>query len=123
VIAGVGTDMTEISRIARAVGNPRLMDRLFTQKEQALWRARGENAAVLAGCFAAKEAVVKALGTGFTGFWPNEIEILRGDKGEPFAVLHGKANEIAGERGIERLHVSITNTEAYAFAFAVAERV
>jgi len=115
--------MTEVCRIARLTGNTRLMTRLFTQAEMALWRARGENAEVLAGCFAAKEAVVKALGTGFAGFWPHEVEILRGEKKEPYAMLYGKARAIAEEKGITRLHISITNTEAFAFAFAVAERV
>ena len=121
MILGVGTDMTEVARIARLTGKMRLMDKLFTPAEQALWRARGENAAVLAGCFAAKEAVVKALGTGFAGCAPYEVEVLRGANGAPYVNLYGGAEAIARGAGVTRLHISITNTAAYALAFAVAE--
>jgi len=121
MIIGVGTDMTELARMARAMENQRLADRLFTPAELALGQARGQAASVLAGCFAAKEALVKAMGTGFAGFWPKEVEVLRGAAGEPVVTLYGKAKALAAQRGIQRIHVSISNTAVYAIAFAVAE--
>ena len=123
MIIGIGTDMTEIPRIARAVGNMRLAGKLFTSAELALAEARGGSAAVLAGCFAVKEAVVKAMGTGFAGFWPNEIEVLRDAKGAPVITLFGKAKAFADARGMRHFHVSISNTAAYAIAFVVAEGI
>lgn len=82
----------------------------------------GENYSRLAGTFAVKEAVSKALGTGFRSFGPREIEVLRDDLGKPFVRLHGGAKKLAEELAIQQIHVSITNTAEYAAAFAVGER-
>ena len=122
MLHGVGTDLTELPRMARALQNARLQSKLFTAAELSLYKSRGFAVSVLAGNFAAKEAVVKAMGTGFAGFWPNEVEILRGSKGEPYVTLHGKARTLADKHGIAHFHISITNTAEYAMAFAVAER-
>ena len=121
MIIGIGTDLLEIPRMARALAKPRFAQRMFSQEELALWERRGRSAAVLAGNFAAKEAVVKALGTGFAGIRPSEVEILRDAAGAPYAVLNGHARAVAEERGIARFHVSISNTETLCVAYVIAE--
>ncbi len=68
-----------------------------------------------------KEAVAKVFGTGFSSFGPAEIEVLRDGRGKPYVVLLGGAKELADRLGIERIHVSITNTRELAAAFAVGE--
>ena len=124
MIIGVGTDMVELPRIARAIKTTGLADKLFTAAEIDMAEGKGQRkVSTLAGCFAAKEAVVKAIGTGFAGCWPNEVEILRDAVGKPTVTLFGKIRALADERGIEHIHISISNTAAHALAFAVAEGV
>lgn len=65
--------------------------------------------------------MAKVMGTGFRSFWPSEIQVLRDELGKPYVVLLGGAEKAAKERGITRIHVSITNTAVYAMAFAVGE--
>ena len=75
----------------------------------------------LATDFAAKEAVSKALRTGFRDFGPADIECLRDELGAPYIVLHGRAAELSGGLGISRIHISLSDTGETAAAFAVAE--
>jgi len=120
MISGVGTDLCRIERIARAMENPRFLERLYTPAE----RARLDNlcaerrAERAAGMFAAKEAVAKALGTGFSGFGFADVEILADEKGKPAAHLHGGAAELAMGA---RVHLSISHDAGLAMAFAVIE--
>ena len=120
MISGIGTDLCRIERIARAMENPRFLERLYTPAE----RARLENLCAermherAAGMFAAKEAVAKALGTGFTGFGFADVEILADEKGKPFVHLYGGAAELA--KGA-RIHLSISHDAGLAMAFAVIE--
>ncbi|MCI9148425.1 MAG: holo-ACP synthase [Hungatella sp.] len=118
MIVGVGTDLIEIARVEKACGKQAFLARIYTREE---CRQFGENVTRLAGNFAVKEAVAKALGTGFSGFWPRDIQVLRDEKGKPFVNLFDGALKRAGELGVENIHVSITNTKEYAAAFAVAE--
>jgi len=118
MIVGVGTDLIEIARVRKACEKQAFLSRIYTREE---CRRFGGDAARLAGNFAVKEAVAKALGTGFRSFWPGDIEVLRDDMGKPFVKLLGGAREKAGELGVGTIHVSITNTKEYASAFAVAE--
>lgn len=118
MIVGVGTDLIDIARVGKACEKQAFLSRIYTVEE---CRRFGGNAARLAGNFAVKEAVAKALGTGFRSFWPGDIEVLRDDMGKPFVRLLGGAKEKAEELGIKAVHVSITNTREYAAAFAVAE--
>ena len=76
---------------------------------------------VYAGLFAAKEAIAKALGTGFRAFMPIDIEVLRNELGKPYVNLYGGAAKRAFELNVGIIHVTITNTKEYAQAFAVAE--
>jgi len=119
-IFGIGTDIIEVDRFEKD-GKPlgdRFMLRCFTAREQEYLKGRHlENTA---GCFAAKEAVVKALGTGFTGFWPSAIEISHNKMGKPEVILHGRAAEIAEAAGIGSIEISISHCKTMAVAFAVA---
>ena len=121
MIAGVGADLCQVSRIAKALENERFLNRLYTAAE----RARLENlgperrAERAAGMFAAKEAVAKALGTGFNGFGFDDIEILADDLGKPVVRLSSGAQSRAGGGYV---HISISHDGGYALAFAVLER-
>lgn len=118
MILGVGTDLTEIERIRRACGRGSFLERTFTDEE---CRQAGGSASRLAGDFAVKEAVAKALGTGFRSFWTRDVEVLRDELGKPYVRLFGGALERARALGVERIEVSISNTKELAMAFAVAE--
>ncbi len=114
-----GIDLVEISRLegVEPAIRTRFLRRVFTARE--LEDARDSNLH-LAGRFAAKEAVVKALGCGIGPVSWQEIEILRGQNGEPLLVLHGKASQIAGDQRLTSWTVSISHTSAFAVAVAVA---
>lgn len=118
MIVGIGTDMIEIARVEKACRKQAFLSRIYTAKE---CRQAGKSISRLAGNFAVKEAVAKALGTGFLGFGPGDIEVLRDELGKPFVTVYRGAMEKAREKNITRFHVSITNTKEYAVAFAVAE--
>ncbi len=114
-VLGTGVDIIEISRLEYALRRfPRLRDRLFTEREKAEAKSRGNDMSFLAGRFAAKEAVAKALGRSCA--W-REVEILRGGLGRPRVMLSGRAAR-AGE-GL-RVLVSISHCRQYAVASAVA---
>ena len=120
MIQGVGTDLCGIDRIAKAMENPRFLERLYTPAERARLEGlclerKSERAA---GMFAAKEAVAKALGTGFTGFGFADVEILSDEKGKPLVFLHGGAKAIANGAAV---HLSISHDGGLALAFAVIE--
>lgn len=119
-----GIDLVETHRIARLMTEhgDRFLNRCFTDDEQAYAKSQAKRASEhFAGRFAAKEAVLKALGTGLTqGIQWTEIEILRGDAGEPSLQLHGRAAEIAKARRIGRWLVSITHIQTHAQASVIA---
>lgn len=118
MIKGIGTDIIEISRIIKTIDKQSFLDRIFTKEEQKLYH--GVNPQTLAGNFAAKEAVAKALGTGFAGCSPVEIEILRNDKGKPYVNLYGSAKDILSSIG-GQVYVSISHSKENAVAFAVID--
>lgn len=118
MILGVGTDLVEISRMEKACKKDYFVMRTFTDMESR--QAKG-SASKLAGSFAVKEAVAKALGTGFRTFMPIDVEVLRDDLGKPYVRLYRGALERFREMGMERMEVSITNTRDHAMAFAVGE--
>ena len=119
MVIGIGMDMVEMEQVRKACEKQAFVERVYTEEER---RQAGEKVSRLAGDFAVKEAVAKALGTGFRGFMPGDIEALRDELGKPYVRLYGGAKEQAERQGISRIHVSITNTKEYAAAFAVAER-
>lgn len=117
LIVGIGVDSIEISRVIKAMEKEHFVHRIFTEKEiEQLDSTKRRGASDFAG----KEAVVKALGTGFVGIEAREIEILRNEKGAPYVVLRGAAKLLAEEKGITDWKISITNTKETATAFVVA---
>lgn len=119
MIIGIGTDIIEISRIQKAVENKSFLSKIYTKSEQQLFH--NCNYETLAGNFAAKEAVVKAMGTGFKGCSPKEIEILRHESGKPYVVLHNKTKEIFDSMNGGNISISISLSKENAVAFAVIE--
>lgn len=124
MILGVGTDLCPIARMERAMQNPRFAARICTPSELAqlepLCPERQRER--LAGLFAAKEAVAKALGTGFTGFGFADVEILPDALGKPCVTLHGGAAALLDGRRAA-IHLSITHDGGLALAFAVVEEI
>lgn len=112
----IGTDIIEIERIAEAAAKESFYKGVFTDCEREYYETHGKRTEILAGLFCAKEAVVKALGTGFTGFRPCDIEIFHDISGAPKVRLLGKAKEKFPNAEIE---VSISHCKAYATAVAV----
>ena len=88
MITGIGTDLVEIARVQKAIGRSAFLEKVYTEQERELIAVRAVRAATN---FAAKEAVAKALGCGFAGIAPAEIEVLRHASGMPYVVLHGRA--------------------------------
>ncbi|ATW25578.1 holo-ACP synthase [Candidatus Formimonas warabiya] len=120
-IVGVGTDIIEIERIKKAAGRASFVSKVFTEKEISLCRQKPDFYAALAIRFAAKEAVVKALGTGLRGCTWQDIEVLSSSTGQPFVLLYGGAKDIAAGRGITSILVSMSHSRENAVAFCVAE--
>jgi len=113
MILGIGTDIVEISRIAKAVQSKAFLAKCYTEAE--ISRCDAES---FAGHFAAKEAVAKALGTGFNGFVPRDIEICHDDFGRPICRLAGHIN-IPDKT---KMHISISYSKEYAIATAVLSK-
>lgn len=115
----VGVDIIEISRIAATVERfgDRFLKRIYTDGEIAYCRGRAPQ---LAARFAAKEAVMKALGTGTRGVGWQEVEVTRKRTGEPGIQLHGRAAARAEKLGIDRLALSISHSREYAIASVVS---
>ncbi len=124
VIVAVGVDLIEVERIQRlwAEGGDRFLARVFTPQERAYCLARANPAESLAARFAAKEAVMKCLGTGWAaGVGFAQIDVTVDARGAPGVSLAGVAAELAAAAGIGRIHLSLTHTASAAVAFAVAE--
>jgi holo-[acyl-carrier protein] synthase len=118
----VGIDMIEIARVRRVLDRhpDRFLNRVYTPPEIAYCRGRlGE----LAARFAAKEAVMKALGTGVRGIAWKEIEILPNFRGKPLVTLHGNAAARAIAIGLHEIDISLSHTHIYALAVVVGETI
>jgi holo-[acyl-carrier protein] synthase len=122
-IVGLGVDIVEIARIDSAIqrqGQP-FLDRLYTTAEQDYCRPQRHAARCYAARFAVKEAVAKAFGTGIGAQlgWL-DVEVCRRATGEPFVILHGTGAETARKLGVSELLVSLSHSEHYAVANAIA---
>lgn len=114
-IVGIGVDVVDLARFDRALNRtPQLRDRLFAATERDL------PVRSLAGRFAAKEALLKALGATDGVRW-HDMQVVADDSGNPDLVVNGRAAEIVAERGIKSLHVSMSHDAGVAIAFVVAE--
>ena len=126
MIAGLGVDIVEIDRMAAALRrHPRMKKRIFSADEQAYCESRNRPEVHYALRFAAKEAVLKALGTGFSGMKFTDVEVVRDPRGRPAPRLSGRAAEVAGEMGVVEMYLSLsyTHTTAVASAVAITERM
>ena len=124
VIQGVGTDIIEIQRVEKLVDTwgKKFLTRVFCEQEISYAESKGAFfCASLAARFAAKEAVLKALGTGLSGMSWLDIEITS-KEGCPGVVLRGAAMVLAQKLHIKGIHLSLSHCNEYALAFAVAER-
>ena len=121
MIFGIGNDIIEIKRIKEAISNERFLKRYFTENEINYFSKKKNIEETVAGIFCAKEAVVKAIGTGFYGFQSCDIEILHFDNGKPYLKLHNNAINICNEKNINNIHISISHCNNYAQAIAIAE--
>ncbi|PJI07857.1 MULTISPECIES: holo-ACP synthase [Clostridium] len=122
MIKGVGVDIIEINRVRKAVQrNNNFIKKLFSDKEIEFAKKEKLRDEYLAGRFSAKEAVSKALGTGFRGFEFKNIEIYKDDLGKPIVVLSGKAKNIAEKMGKYQIQLSISHDRDKAIAYAVME--
>ncbi|MBE6023610.1 MAG: holo-ACP synthase [Cellulosilyticum sp.] len=122
MIIGIGTDIIEIHRIENAIGKTKsFFDKVYTDEEKAYYTKKHKKVETLAGLFAAKEAVSKALGTGFKSFGMRDIEVIPNNLGKPEVYLYGPAKELAEKMGISKVHMSISHCQTYATAFAIAE--
>ncbi len=127
MIISTGVDLAEVERIQAALEHPRtgrrFRDRVFTEREIAYCekKRRGKYESY-AGRFAAKEAVMKALGRGWGAKvgWL-DIEVARARSGKPDIVLHDKTAKLAAELGIRRWALSITHTRDHGLAYVIAE--
>jgi holo-[acyl-carrier protein] synthase len=121
MITGLGVDIVEIDRMKTALErHPRMRERLFSVDERAYCDRRNRPEIHYALRFAAKEAVLKALGTGFAGMRFTDVEVVRDAGGRPTPRLAGRAKEVAEQLGVVELHVSLSYTHTTAVASAVA---
>jgi holo-[acyl-carrier protein] synthase len=126
-IIGTGIDVIEVARVERALTDPitgkRFRSRVFTPGEVAYCESRGRGRyQSYAARFAAKEAAMKAMGTGWNRNvgW-SEIEVVRERGKAPTIALHGKSAAFATRKKIARFHLSLTHTADQAVAHAIAE--
>lgn len=119
--AGIGVDMLEIARMERVIKRrPSFLKRVFTDEERAYCDACARPAEHYAARFAAREAVLKALGTGFAeGIGIKDVSVVNDASGRPLAVLSGRAAEIATEQGVQEIALSLSHTRDVAVANAV----
>ena len=122
-IVAHGIDLVDCPRIEQMIKRhgERFIKRVFTAAEQAYARKNKNEVEKLAGRFAAKEAILKLMGTGWRGkiAW-TDVEVINNSSGQPEVTLSGEVEKIAGKLGIKHISVSITHTANFAIASAVA---
>jgi holo-[acyl-carrier protein] synthase len=122
-IVGIGTDITECLRIGKMIDQhgDLFLRRVYTEREIAYCQARKRSLEHFAGRWAAKEAILKAIGTGWAkGICWTDLEVRNEAGGAPKVLVRGVAADVAAERGIGEILVSISHTRAYATAYALA---
>lgn len=122
MIIGIGCDLCQISRMEALLADTAFLQRYFAPQEQAYIKGRGLGAAAsMAACFAAKEALVKALGCGFSGIRLEDICVLHQENGAPYYLLLDTAFAAAQQVGVSNSHLSISHDGGQALAFCVLE--
>ncbi len=121
VPVGIGIDLVDVARFASVLlRRPAIAERLFTAGERSYAATLANPAPSLAVRFAAKEAVMKALGVGLGAFAFADLEVQREPSGEPHLVLTGRAAELASQRSVQTWLVSLTHTSTTAAAVVLA---
>ncbi len=118
MIYGIGCDTVEIERIEKSAEREGFLRYVYSEVELSAFKGDIKR---LAGNFAAKEAIAKALGTGIRGFSLSSISVLRDELGKPYYVFTGELLKMVEANGL-KAHLSITNTAQFASAFAVLEK-
>ena len=122
-IVGIGIDVVDVARMRETLSRtPSFRERCFTPAERAYAERARDPSERFAVRFAAKEAVMKAMGLGLGAFGFYDVEVVRADDGVPGLLISGDAARLADERGITRWHLSLTHTETTAAAYVIAER-
>ena len=124
LILGIGIDIVEIRRIEKIMEkNMAFLHKIFNEEEIEYFQRRRFRPEYIAGSFASKEAVAKALGTGFRGFGFKDIIIIRDSLGKPEVILRDKAKKFALQKGEYTFHLSISHGQDSAIAYAVMETI
>lgn len=122
MIVGIGCDIIEIERIARAINSESFIRRVFTAEEAAYCQRRGQQAAAsFAARFAAKEAVLKALGTGLREGSLQEIAVDNDGLGKPLVQLSGHFAMLAKQLGVKNIQISLSHSRELATAYVIME--
>lgn len=122
MIVGIGCDIIEIERIARAIKSESFIRRVFTAEEVAYCQRRGQQAAAsFAARFAAKEAVLKALGTGLREGSLQEIAVDNDGLGKPLVQLSGHFAMLAKQLGVKNIQISLSHSRELATAYVIME--
>lgn len=121
MIVGIGVDLVKINRIDKAGKNhPGFLERVFTEQERAYCSKQKFPAQHYAGRFAAKEAVLKAIGTGWSaGIKWTDMEVLHGEGGGPIVNISGRVKDLMDLKGVKQVLLSYSHDEGYAVAQVV----
>lgn len=119
-ILDIGIDIVEITRIQEALNkNKRFLDKIFTEEEIKYFKSKNFKAETIAGNFAAKEAVSKAMGTGIRKFNFIDIEVLRNELGKPVVKTYNNLKDMCIDYKVLEIKVSISHSDKYAVANAI----
>ena len=124
MIFGIGTDIIEIARVEDKLSRTRgLKEKVFTAGEIEYSQAKAKSGQHFAARFAAKEAFLKAMGTGWrSGYRFSDVEIVNDQLGKPEVLVHGKVREFCEANGIRRWHVTLSHSRELAKAVVVLEK-
>lgn len=124
MIAGVGIDLVSVGQLAGNLQHKAFIQRVFTPAEIVDCERFSNSTERFAGKFAAKEALMKAIGKGIRQeVWFSQIEVLNRENGAPYLQASGEAEKALSALGVEKVHVSISHTAGMAVALVLLERV
>ena len=123
MIKGLGIDIVEVNRIKnmKTRWQQRFLEKVFTDQEIDYCQGKKNSSQHLAARFAAKEALVKCLGTGFNNITLKDIEVVNDNQGKPNLKLYDRVQELAQIKGIEEIHISLSHEKEYAVAEVLGE--
>ena len=125
MILGIGSDLAQVDRIRKSIGQygDRFLNRVYTDRERVYSLSKANSAERFAARFAAKEAGMKAIGTGWRrGVTWKDFEVVNETSGRPVLHLTGVALQIADRIGVERISISLTHTAEFALAVVILEK-